>query len=163
MSKLMNCEVCEKPHAKSAVACPHCGAKNQYIHPFFRAAQEKAAEISPEISFHFASGEELHGQNTDYGFGVVISSLGAVACFLACPLFLFGIWWTSLLLIVGVGMTIVGGILMTLKAFIGSPLKTFKVVVSENGIHWASNDDGYFSEWKAHFERESKRYFDKAS
>lgn len=146
---LIECASCFKAIAKTAQSCPHCGAQNQWIDSRIAQIRDaiKSRKIGTRGKFSFEVNSNAIWGSTpdsmDFGWAIKVS---AGLCLAAIPLIFLipSLGYTFLVLgmIIMLGNSLWG---MIMGFNFQDSRKHFKVVCTDAGLVWHSNDDDYFS------------------
>lgn len=144
-SSLIPCPSCDNAVAKSASACPHCGAENNYVHPKIASFLSKAGEM-PGPAFRYTStGMSVVGATEPASSQ--FATWGGAGVFLGGMLLAFTSFNTFGLLLFFVGMVLLGCALFVVPR---DP-QSFEIDYSSGKPVWTSTNDTLWASHKAHF------------
>jgi hypothetical protein len=154
MANLINCTSCETQIAKTAKACPKCGAENKYLHPMLKNFLASNPKVLPEIGLQ-AKGDILTGSIIhSRSIGVPMFIFGLIF-FLASSfikgdtndrdvfLFMYVVQSISIFAVFG---SVVVGIIQISR----SKWKEFSLDLTNERFDWKCDDEKLFMNWKNH-------------
>jgi len=154
---LISCKACQKQIARTAPACPQCGAPNDWTHSEVQRFLASAQSFElPTQWFYFTSHEAVWGnamaEPTEKG-GAKVVSTGMTLFGVGLLLMFFGpIGWSigGLLITVGLFLAVAGSLFMK-SSDIEITQTEFRVDFSGPSPHWQSNDDEFWKDVKDFF------------
>lgn len=152
---LTTCTTCNSEIARTAEACPKCGAKNTYINPHIQRFinDANAGKFSTVIEYEY-SGDQIAGripkEKSKILWIVWAIGLGIQVPALILSTFFHAFDISQPLMTIGVIFCSIGVLLMLYNSFIQKE-KVFIVEYKGEMVEWKSVDDIIFDEYKRYF------------
>ena len=150
-STLITCSACGHSIAKTAAACPRCGARNEWVHPELQRFLNSARSVELGASWQWAHNQtavwgtaspdvEERGGAKGISVGMTLFGVGVLL------LFLGPIGWAiaGLLIPIGLFLALAGSLLCKRSDYVVK-IPTFRVDFAGPSPRWESNDDEF---WK---------------